>query len=109
MCNDVGTTTNGATASKANNIKHKENGEKTASQIKFGGDANNGMDIDTVDSGPPLTTAKDVNQFVPAAGVQVPVRVNKNDRNKFSGSLPNNLDTDDVCEENGMAHFNRLP
>lgn len=110
MC-DISVTTNGAAANKANNIRdnaQQENGGKTINQMKCG-DAEDRDDFDTVDSGPKFIQ-HDVTQFVPAAAVvQVPVRVNKNDRNKFSGSLPNNLDTDEVCEENGMTHFKRSP
>lgn len=92
LCNENQETANGSF--NTTNNKHKtENGKAKAAINQTA--VPNASDIDTVDSGPGL--AMDTSQFVATA----PARVSKGDRNKFSGSLPNHLDSDDVCEENG--------
>lgn len=94
LCNDTIEPVNGA-LNTSNNKRKAENGktsvainQTTSTYVE---------DHDTVDSGPTITA--NTSQFV----ALVPTRVSKTDRNKFCGSLPNHLDTDDVCEENGKS------
>lgn len=96
LCNENAENANG-TYTTTNNKHKKENGKANVT-INQTTTTIIDDDIDTVDAGPGIT--REPTQFI----TSITSRVTKNDRNKF-GSLPNHLDSDDVCEENGKTIF----
>lgn len=93
LCNENDEIPNGS-CNTPNNKRKSENGKSNAIYEHHHHHHHHQQHDENTAESCPVNTATKL--------MMAPLCVSKKDRNKFCGSLPNHLDADDVCGENGM-------